>query len=1151
MEINYRSMNSSRVILLPVIFTIYFVLSVSAVFAATLDVHNASLSTTVSVEPGASASASISSGIINLTANKHASDFSDASEARIRINGSEVGVNILNDFISMSWDVSSGTGYAPHIDVFLDTNDDGIKDTALTFEYAKVDPNNCDNSAGYPTGSFNTFKEKGIVDGNAYAWESIPGPCGNPAFDAQHKSLTDWKLIYGSAKVLRFELEVDAWISDSSANISNIIVNGNEYFVSIQDAISAATSGNTINVAAGTYNENIVIDKSINLTGEDQSSTIVDVSSSTLRGIDIQASNVNISFITVSSTTDTSPYLIGATGTIDAADLPLTKILLKNVTISGPGSTKTFGITQGFRAENINDLKLFNITISGMREHAFDILDSSNVHIDTAKFIGEDFSTVCTPPFTGCPGPEAIRIEDSDNILVENSVIDGGFLGINFAYNPGTWDDSGTQGIARNNTIDRTWDAILLADKADGLIQNNTLRTSNTGVLVGFQDNDPNPPLPLTANITENIITSNVRGIRIQNTHATETTINFNNIFGNSAFGVLNFDSGIVNAENNWWGNANGPTHATNLLTPRGDDVSNNVNFIPWCSSSTCQTTFGGVTLSTAAPIILNQVGGTAIDGGNFSANSLTPVVNRNSNFYFGMNATSSISAPSAPIHNVVWKIVIDGPSALDTSMVSVQEVGWFDTIECGNLTATITCPTQTDDFYTFSVENGNLVALGSGGNFDIDSIDKFATISKVNFSSSAPLGTYVIKGMIVGKDVNNDDTTDSLPFTDPFFSGSIVNISTEITRTFILVPETSTVVTQSIPTGTTTVDATTAASTTIDVQTSSGTEISVATTTQPAANAGVLGLGKFLSISMTNESALTQATIKVFYTDAEVAAAGVVESTLRLYFFNETTGTWNAVNPPDGGVDTTNNFVFANTNHFSAWGIFGNAVAAPAPSPSPAPTGGAGGGGAPATFPIVRISGITAIAQTAGTSAAYTVSIQNTGTAGGTYTLSLSGIPSSWYTVSSPVTIATGSSATMSYTLSLPADATDSTFTVIGSVPVGATTATNSYTVQLRVLTAANVTNITTIQNVTQTVTPPLLPAVTNAITGFATLAASNPTNQLIAGGVVGVIILVGVVRIAVGRRKPWRTSYGYSYQESLVKKLRKQTKSALEEEE
>ncbi len=57
---------------------------------------------------------------------------------------------------------------------------------------------------------------------------------------------------------------------------------------------------------------------------------------------------------------------------------------------------------------------------------------------------------------------------------------------------------------------------------------------------------------------------------------------NGNNIAGNDICGIYNNATGEVDAENNWWGDENGPTHEDNPLTTTGDEVVGNVDYIPW-----------------------------------------------------------------------------------------------------------------------------------------------------------------------------------------------------------------------------------------------------------------------------------------------------------------------------------------------------------------------------------------------------------------------------------------------------------------------------------------------------------------------------------------------------------------------------------------
>ena len=69
-------------------------------------------------------------------------------------------------------------------------------------------------------------------------------------------------------------------------------------FHTIQEAVNNATSGDIIYVYNGTYYENIVVDKSVSLVGEDRDSTIID-GNGTGTVISITAHNVNIKGFTI------------------------------------------------------------------------------------------------------------------------------------------------------------------------------------------------------------------------------------------------------------------------------------------------------------------------------------------------------------------------------------------------------------------------------------------------------------------------------------------------------------------------------------------------------------------------------------------------------------------------------------------------------------------------------------------------------------------------------------------------------------------------------------------------------------------------------------------------------------------------------------
>ncbi len=64
-----------------------------------------------------------------------------------------------------------------------------------------------------------------------------------------------------------------------------------------------------------------------------------------------------------------------------------------------------------------------------------------------------------------------------------------------------------------------------------------------------------------------------------------DPTLNRLNITGSEIYGLLNYATEIVDADNIWWGDASGPFHPTLNPGGLGDRVSDNVDFIPWRTS--------------------------------------------------------------------------------------------------------------------------------------------------------------------------------------------------------------------------------------------------------------------------------------------------------------------------------------------------------------------------------------------------------------------------------------------------------------------------------------------------------------------------------------------------------------------------------------
>ena len=83
--------------------------------------------------------------------------------------------------------------------------------------------------------------------------------------------------------------------------------------------------------------------------------------------------------------------------------------------------------------------------------------------------------------------------------------------------------------------------------------------------------------------------------------------------------------------------------------------------------------------------------------------------------------------------------------------------------------------------------------------------------------------------------------------------------------------------------------------------------------------------LNKFFDINIDDEN-LVWVFVKVYYTDSQINSLGLDESSLRLHYYNETSGDWSVV--ANSGVNTIDNFAWANLTHFSLYGVFGSKVA-------------------------------------------------------------------------------------------------------------------------------------------------------------------------------------------------------------------------------
>ena len=337
-------------------------------------------------------------------------------------------------------------------------------------------------------------------------------------------------------------------------------------YTTIQSAIDVASPGAIIVVAAGTYSEDIVIDKQLTLLG----------------------ANAGVNAVTGTR---------GSESIIDGGDTTAVTISADDVIVDG--FTLDGGITLDDRLNAISGGTISNNIITGADSSLESIKAQNGIRVG---FDGVWFSDI----WPGPQGVDSILIEDNiisnnreagiefsnakediegdhiqriSNITISGNEIKGnGASGIStYGYGPNTLINniiSGNDGAGMNlrsssgdvvtgNTItNNTGPGITLSNATNATVENNSVsghqeieedkewKGSGINILKASEDNT----------IRFNDITDNNYGIFIRSKQGLQpsgNSINFNNISGSINYGILNTlvdPPAPVDATNNWWG---------------------------------------------------------------------------------------------------------------------------------------------------------------------------------------------------------------------------------------------------------------------------------------------------------------------------------------------------------------------------------------------------------------------------------------------------------------------------------------------------------------------------------------------------------------------------------------------------------------------
>jgi|GEM_PF-3075902 len=358
-------------------------------------------------------------------------------------------------------------------------------------------------------------------------------------------------------------------------------------YSTIQSAITASVNGDIINVAAGTYEEHLTINKQITLVGADKTTTIID-GTDTGVVVTITASNVTLKNFTIKNsgtniTTDAGIGLVGVSG-VTVKDNIITNNVTGIAVMSSSGNTIT------------------DNTISNSARYG--------IVLEEYPYVPGVFSTSNTI---------------SGNTMTANAR-DGIYVGKD--CNSNTINDNTISGATGTTEINDKGSSIFEANgiyfwkSANNTVTGNTISSNTLGYGIEIYGSKSNT-------ITDNEITGNKDGFHIRNINEEtypgysirDNNISNNKIYGNNRvnlYGSPNFDFDI---ENNWWGSADRATIVSKLASwdASGDVVLGTtvyLDFDPWyidpsktTLSSDIDTIFDNVAASLASNGIASNIG--------------------------------------------------------------------------------------------------------------------------------------------------------------------------------------------------------------------------------------------------------------------------------------------------------------------------------------------------------------------------------------------------------------------------------------------------------------------------------------------------------------------------------------------------------------
>jgi parallel beta-helix repeat protein len=377
-------------------------------------------------------------------------------------------------------------------------------------------------------------------------------------------------------------------------------------FSTIGAAVSAASAGDVVRVAPGTYREDVVIDKPLSLLGQRSETTTIDASG-LLNGVNVDGFNhpglanvivrgftvrgANAQGILVTNATDVlvaDNHVTGNDRSLDAVNLvcpPLPPYFQAGEGFDCGEGIHLSGVTYSVVSGNLVEGNAGGILVSDDTGPNHDNLISGNVVQDNPYDCG---ITLASHHFALAPTDPAVgvsRITVSGNTSLRNGLISGEGAGVGiFAGPPGAQNNDNVvmNNVLRNNALP----GVAMHTHAPFQSLNGHLIAGNT-ISGNGPDGDPGTTVPTGISIFSPVVP--VEGIVIAGNDFKREGIDIaaNVVAGSSVSAHLNSFSGDVGVDNlvagsisatlNWWKCSGGPG-APGCSTVAGSGVT----WTPW-----------------------------------------------------------------------------------------------------------------------------------------------------------------------------------------------------------------------------------------------------------------------------------------------------------------------------------------------------------------------------------------------------------------------------------------------------------------------------------------------------------------------------------------------------------------------------------------